>query len=609
MARTEKRFGQVNQVPGSTTLSDLVTASANRKNVLINATARGTDTLTAIVTTGALSYGAASSTTSAQLTTTASNPFTGSSNTFSSGFFVFTPNQQVWMTKYGSNNVQAGTWNTNTNVLTVNGLTNAGWNYNSNSFVNGPVSYGGSLHYSNWIKTSGRTGGTKQLVSGMAAPRYYVITTSSAYSQVNHVYNISDNGAVGSVAYWDYPWSSSSTSNQEQEWGLFNEHEKNMDGKTGPTYVYKVSGISPSYATSHYPCIVHVFQDNNGGFSYRLNVGAYTSSTWYAYGNPFMNAMFPYTYNSVYDVYAVQTPIWANDTSFTCDSGTETFTITRTTSHAGVRIVQNNGTTHEVWKPWSGTSTELPAPTGVTVPTDNVQCVRALKFSPDGTKLAIAYDRNSNRGTSLATSMYVIYTRQGNGTWLHTHSSETSITTRPYNADCMKWSPDSSLLGIYDENGAFRVLSFGFSGAVESNVVTIGSGPSLNAGSIGGGGVVHPVGQILPANTAMVSTMREVYALPTVTGGNAYRWFVTGHTDGNSYTPSSTAVGAIATARTTSTIGSVNNYVTTLAQSIPMIAGNVTQISGVVLEPNEKIVVQAGTGGNIDVSASGVEIS
>jgi len=40
-----------------------------------------------------------------------------------------------------------------------------------------------------------------------------------------------------------------------------------------------------------------------------------------------------------------------------------------------------------------------------------------------------------------------------------------------------------------------------------------------------------------------------------------------------------------------------------------MVSGNVTQVTGVVLEAGEKLQVQAGTGGNVDVTAYGVEIS
>ncbi len=54
---------------------------------------------------------------------------------------------------------------------------------------------------------------------------------------------------------------------------------------------------------------------------------------------------------------------------------------------------------------------------------------------------------------------------------------------------------------------------------------------------------------------------------------------------------------------------SANNYVNTVTNGLPITANTVTQITGIVLEANERLEVDATTGGRLNVNAYGVEIS
>jgi len=60
---------------------------------------------------------------------------------------------------------------------------------------------------------------------------------------------------------------------------------------------------------------------------------------------------------------------------------------------------------------------------------------------------------------------------------------------------------------------------------------------------------------------------------------------------------------------TTLANGPVTTYVSSVASNLPVVDGNVTQITGVVLEANEGLAVEASVSGIVDVNAYGVEIS
>ena len=59
MARTEKKFGEVNAAPAAT-YSTLVPSSANRRNIIINATATAADNLHVVTSTGTIGSSSAS---------------------------------------------------------------------------------------------------------------------------------------------------------------------------------------------------------------------------------------------------------------------------------------------------------------------------------------------------------------------------------------------------------------------------------------------------------------------------------------------------------------------------------------------------------------------
>ena len=55
--------------------------------------------------------------------------------------------------------------------------------------------------------------------------------------------------------------------------------------------------------------------------------------------------------------------------------------------------------------------------------------------------------------------------------------------------------------------------------------------------------------------------------------------------------------------------GFFSNYINTIAQSVPVTLGSVTQLSNIVVEPNERIYLEANTSNAVDIVAYGVEIT
>jgi hypothetical protein len=53
----------------------------------------------------------------------------------------------------------------------------------------------------------------------------------------------------------------------------------------------------------------------------------------------------------------------------------------------------------------------------------------------------------------------------------------------------------------------------------------------------------------------------------------------------------------------------ISNYVNTIAQSLPVSSGNVTQLSNIVLESGERLYVEPTVSNAVDAVAYGVEIT
>jgi hypothetical protein len=278
-------------------------------------------------------------------------------------------------------------------------------------------------------------------------------------------------------------------------------------------------------------------------------------------------------------------------------------------SSAGFRIVDNSKGAQDGGLAYlTGGYTYPAAPTGVTVPSAQIPTV-SVRFSPNGKYLAVAYDRDYS-STGDTNSVVVIYTRQSNGTYLHTHSSGNKISYRPEHFDAMVWTPDSSgviVRGIDDKIYAWypgvagtglSYLSVTYSG-VYPNTPAFGAqidgNSATSAMTIGSGSSNGGITFFTNQTGKLYGFVYPIYG-PSMSGGSVLQQTQSTH-HGTHF--NITASGTL----------SANNYVNTVANGMPIATGGVAQITGIVLEANERLEVDATTGGRLNVNAYGVEIS
>jgi hypothetical protein len=635
MPRTEKKFGTANQV-SSASVTQLVAPSANRKNVIINAAGRGTGTLDIAVTTGTMALGTPTSATSSVTTTTRTAFVTSVDNatyapdgnsSFRNGIaFNKEMTKAAWLARGNSSEVASGTVNPSTGAVTASNANTYFGTGNSTFFYYLQYLSTDPMPGSNSLKIFGTAGvndstatsgnGAQSLFGSFGRSRYNAISSSSNYMQysvarldqqnlwIAYSYNatvpITGDTYGRGVAFVTVPNHSNATLAK----GCYFITEPEQ-GYTG----HCVIGWNTSYAGGSLTGSSYAY--NGGGIPGPATNAEITSRT---------STVFPFAYNSQRDHWAISLTTSGNGhgNTWSTSVGSSTMTTVSASINPGFRITADDsgGTFSPIRAFFAGTNKTPAMPTGVTVPVASDQPLKSLKFSPDGTKLAVGYNRDYS-GSGITNSVIIIYTwNAGTSTWEHTHSSGSAIPFRPYNNDCMVWSDDSSVLAIAGTDGFVRAWGPGLTADASKVGVSISSGPTM--ASLTSAPLASPVTHAstftgsLNAGTGLAvngnnpgSFVRELVYAPT--SGSPYRFVaIMGHV----------ATAALTSADHTSrfdvtTLANVpvTNYVSSVASNLPVVEGNVTQITGVVLEANEGLAVEASVSGIVDVNAYGVEIS
>lgn len=617
MPRTEKKFGQVNQAT-STTLSELVPTSANRRNVLINVTARSASDISITTYTSAPSISpsitsyiisapiinsaftnaesvistnkskteflSASSTTIARRTYTVSESKNGL--TFA---LVATPTNSSIVSIAA--NINASNFN-----VAKSSLTNVG--QSQDCFTNGIVAIDDTYAITYTPQNTSATAGQNRFCLSYITAANFVSTNSDRSFLDTLVANCS---YVAAFAF------ESTTSSDGL--GIL------VGTATGDTSITAAldSGV------------IRIFK--SGAYAGRVNWRNASPNTSSQKPRNWMEFFTSADYNSTYPVYAFSHPNWANPylgataalvSDISGNVGTTLPTLPSSQAPAGFRLVDTSGTNSHR-KFLDGAATFPAAPTGVTVPTgsDGSRSVTSLKFSPDGTKLAVAYARDYS-GTGDTNSVVVVYTRQGDGTYLHTNSSGSSIQFGTTRADGMGWSSDSKAIFVASSSSLqeWRLQST----SLDASMVTFSNGyttfppvayyttaesPIVSGStvSVASGSSANGTGLTTARHTSLInipgssSTFPNVVVLPrvsnsTTSGATVDTVSVFGHT----------VTGVNGT-------GTAPGYINTVASNTGLSAKETVQISNVVLEESERIYIQPTSSGVIDAVAYGVEIS
>jgi hypothetical protein len=628
MPRTEKKFGQVRRA-ASGQLHSLVPIANTTRNVLLNLTANTSSTAaTVITTTGPISRvvssAAISGSSSGFATTFASShqfysiskagttavatangtgiyfgiPFTPSTLTFGSGTQITDTTLAARVNALTNiSNVQSAVTLGQTTAFTSTGKWLGGFVVFTPML---PLStlvatYQGNTDQKMYVVFNGTTGAQ---VGSMTATRgigkfLAEVTPARSYTRPWGVYDLDNGSSTTGLGY--LLGSTNALSDQVPA-------SSNNEAEALAMVVFK-DGVD----------IGHVWWDSVAGRTSGDALAFYQTSDINSLTGQFV---FSHTSNP-------SNPWLAKNASGTSGtlfaSGTTPFLPTRH-SPSGFRIVEADGSQGPN-RSWLDGSVTIPsAPTGVDVPTAaqllaaGLYCpVAATKFSPNGYYLAVAY--NLNDGSSVAKSRIVIYSKQSNNTWVHTHSSGTSVTISPEHTDAMVWSADSATISIA-KDGVIQTWS---PGNLTNSPKLLGVGATLSL--VGIYPNVPSIASVSATDTYVLGADVETFNNAGQSNSPTKQLFSINR--GSNATPAvlllykdtnNLLTGSLITAPFTSQTYAVSasgsdTYQNTVAQSVTASSGSVLQISNIVLSPGEGLYIEPTTTGRLEAVAYGVEIT
>lgn len=637
MPRTEKRFGVVNQ-PASTAVEELVPSAATTRNLLINTTARSAAVISAAIYSGAYS---------APSTSIALSPGSASIN-MANGSTIAGGNQPTALWRFGKgpswNNTFAwGSASDTSGFTAVNQSTGSAMyttqtvanhtedNYWRNAFDN-EVSFKGANAGNNVARPKLNNcyvavSDTKAI--GIAAG---LTTTATGdlfdYSTISHTVGSSFSETAGGIGQTSLQGVGGTGRHGAAAYAL-------QDGvgylmHVGTDYVYQNTSGRTGLG-------IYIYSDSSASFDKRAfwNCDGVTGKE-SGYALAYFVAS---DYNSTHGVFAFSQPstttLWSNISPTSSTSFPAAYALPADAAPAGFRIVSNSNTVAPTDTNFlTGAITYPSAPTGVDVPVRSLTRlfqVAAIKFSPDGERVAVAYSRNYS-GTGNTNSVVVVYTRQNDGTWLHTASSGSALRYMPDSPDCMAWSPDGGIIAIAassstatttlaaTESYFIDLWAVGGLGSISNSTVTswtVASSKypdfpqyvSPNTGTSTVGSVTINANVITGGSANSTYTIRSVAPFTTTTSVPPT---VVATISGTTLTSAFRQLQGYAM-QGTGTVGTTGvpatNYVTSVVNDLSLTQGQTSQVSNIVLGSGERLYVGSSTSDSVDITAHGIEIT
>jgi hypothetical protein len=625
MPRTEKRFGVVNQ-PTASTPTELVPTAATTRNVLINTTARTTASISAAIYSGVYSNDVQDGLNISSIP---------SSNIAAAGLdaIIYTGKDDVYLARstrqlqYIDPNTLSISYTGNTTATTV-----------SNYWRQGMFGVQGStfpINFKGWVTTNNSVAKltrTYVLVSSTRAIAIAADWNSSATANsdmfdaitITHTVGTSiteSNNDVGQTSFQGGAGDSATGNHTGGAWAL----------QDGVGYLFHCAGNAAGNTSGKTALGIYIYSNSSTSFGKR----AYWSADGTAgktYGAA--TAYFILSdYNSVNQSFAFSQPstttLWSGISPTSSISWPAGYALPSEAAPAGFRIVSNSGTTEPDVNFLTGAITYPAAPTGVTVPTGNFP-VSALRFSPSGQMVAVAYRRNYS-GSGDTNSVVVIYTRQEDGSWLHTASSGSAIPNPPENPHFMEWSGDDSFICI---SGTSTLSGNVIDNSVQPPTIylwRVGNGtdnfvsndtvnswlvntqkypefygylkPLSGSSKISSTSVTALIGN--PSNSVNQKYLGSInYSRSTTGNAGQFVISVNNITDTNRF-----RAAVMQSAGTVGTSGqtTATNYVTTAVSDLSLTAGQTSQVSNIVLGSGERVYVESSASNAVDISAHGIE--
>lgn len=624
MARTEKRFGDVNQ-PVAGVPEVLVPAEATTRNLSINVATRGAAVIGASIysgtysneATGTVSIGSVSQINSSNMSTIAAATFGN--------------NRVTWFGKYSGNGVFIISNSDSTKLLSID-------------------SPSGSVRYAsvNTVAISS----TYPLILSNTVPNFKSYRNNGSTAFHTNIVAVSPTEAIAILSN-----TNTSVTATDLAFGAFSYSHTEGSSLGALTYVgggqntlqapapasspfsgaYALQSgvgmllhadVANSVTTTNAALGMYIYGPSSTTFAKRAYwLGSATAGKTPGVLLSYFNAN---DYNTTTGEFAFSQPstttAWSGIAPSASTSFPAGYTIPSAAAPAGFRIVSNSGTTDPTTNFLTGTITYPAAPTGVTVPAVTLPVV-SIKFSPDGNMVAVAYSRNYS-GTDNTNSVVVVYTKV-NGTWTHTHSSGSALQRMPNGQDSMTWTADGGSIAISATTSTANMNAV--AGTYATHIWTIGtSAPSgVPNSSITSWTVTPtkypPFTDYISPNTGSskyISTSISTSSAAVLTSATAT--FINSisptYTSPYGYFVANIAIDAASNASqlirthnyvpsggTVGTSSRATNYVSTVISDYSMTDGQLTQVSNIVLKPNESLVVESSTA-NVDISANGVEI-
>jgi hypothetical protein len=707
MARTEKKFGQLTQ-PAANTLHEIVPTSSNRRNVLLNVTGRANSFITAITATAPITFNPTSVTTGlasqtgVAITTTGGNPsyyrgigLNPAKNTFV--LIAYNSNQQpgvVGISATGPTSV------TTTSASAINYSGQVQW-YNADS----SFSSNGQL----WTASSGSYFLTYPIVvlDDTWAMIYYWGNTGATSDYRTAIFRYNAGGSPTPVGYNASPTSATHQYTGASTWqvaGVWQIRPGTTANGVG-MHMWHHAGSGQAIGSSAVG--MRIFR---GGAQTATAFWATTANSSNQTGTKLANFWQDIEFNAIHNIYAITNPTltaadsWHGVASSGGTIGTDGILPPAENAKFGFRFVAatSGGTdTAEFLKGAitypSGTPTTL-VPTGVDKP------ISQMRWSPDGTRLAVMFNRSHSNTVSLSVtsrrivsnvatltlnignlashtyvagdsitvssvaspfngtftvtavtsntvsyaltnadiaatsstgsvsatktnnltnSVIAIYTRQNDGSYIETHQSGSTISfsANPLPSG-LAWNGESNILAVTGINAGIWLWYFGGT-SISRSTVTSASGwtvtapnpqvTSMTAPTTGANTTITGPTFITP--TAQASYLgynrypSVVEFLPVAGAVSDLLYIVRdtlGMSDQRDFTSTWQNVNNLGGYSGTATI---SNYVNTIAQSLPVSSGNVTQLSNIVLESGERLYVEPTVSNAVDAVAYGVEIT
>lgn len=632
MPRTEKRFGVVNQ-PTASTPTELVPTAVTTRNLLLHATGRGSASISAAIYSGAYSSDANQNVT---ISSAASAISVSNLSTVSTSFLRTLP----FGNRAGENLHYGGTGSSGFVIATDPQNGSAKYQTTSITQASGFYWTDGafrSLNIKSWA------GGSNQYAQ--IGPAFVPISSTQALgvgantntsTAGNLLYNLINISHVTGTSISVSATTLGATAYQGVTGSTSGRHSAAAYAlQDGVGFILHSGEGTPTGITSGRTMMgMYIYGPSSTAFEKRAYWnGDGTSGKTSGY---LLTYFFASDYNSQRQVFAFSQPstttLWSGISPTSSTSWPAGYTIPSEAAPAGFRIVSNSGTTDPTTNFLTGTITYPAAPTGVTVPSGQSQpATAAIKFSPSGERLAVAYSRNYS-GTGDTNSVVVVYTRQDDGSWAHTHSSGSNIRYMPDTQDSMVWSDDSSTIAI---SGSTSTTSAN-RGIGEPYVVdlwNIGTGVSVIPNTkITSWSVLSqdypPFNEYIDPNSgsSYISSLSIASVSATTLVGTSGNYVVNGiqkadltssafgfalHIEAASLSQYPTMLSY----RTFNTIGTVGNtsshatnYVSTVLANQPIQNGESIQVSNIIINNGERVFVES-TSNSVDISAHGIEIT